>query len=90
MLRLSNVALVVAASLAVPVLQAAEEDPWEGVNRVVFRFNDTLDTLKPLAQGYQKVTPTFEDGISNVFRNLDDVVVLTNGLRPGQLPRLQA
>lgn len=85
---LFNVALVVAAALAVPVLQAAEEDPWEGVNRVVFRFNDTLDTytLKPLAQGYQKVTPTFlEDGISNVFRNLDDVVVLTNDLLQGKV-----
>jgi len=43
---------------AAPAL-AAEEDPWEGVNRAVFRFNDTVDTytLKPLAQGYQKVTP---------------------------------
>lgn len=27
---LFNVALVVAAALTVPVLQAAEEDPWDG------------------------------------------------------------
>ncbi|MCW3150401.1 VacJ family lipoprotein [Stutzerimonas stutzeri] len=75
-------------ALGAPVLQAAEEDPWEGFNRAVFRFNDTLDTytLKPLAKGYQKVTPTFlEDGIGNVFRNLDDVVVLTNDLLQGKV-----
>lgn len=69
-------------------LQAAEEDPWEGVNRVVFNFNDKLDTytLKPLAQGYQKVTPNFlEDGIGNVFSNLGDVVVLTNDLLQGKV-----
>jgi phospholipid-binding lipoprotein MlaA len=69
-------------------LQAAEEDPWEGVNRVVFSFNDKVDTytLKPLAQGYQKVTPDFiEAGIGNVFSNLGDVVVLTNDLLQGKV-----
>ena len=71
---------------AAPALAA--EDPWEGVNRAVFRFNDTVDTytLKPLAQGYQKVTPGFlEDGIGNVFSNLGDVVVLTNDLLQGKV-----
>ncbi len=50
-----------AAMLAAAPALAAEEDPWEGVNRAVFRFNDTVDTytLKPLAKGYQKVTPEF-------------------------------
>ncbi|VTM10091.1 VacJ family lipoprotein [Pseudomonas aeruginosa] len=46
-------------------LAASEEDPWESINRPIFTFNDTLDTyaLKPLAQGYQKVTPNFvQDG----------------------------
>ena len=68
-------------------LQAAEEDPWEGINRQIFRFNDTVDTytLKPLAKGYQKVTPDLiEEGIGNVFNNLGDVVVLTNDLLQGK------
>ena len=76
------------AMLAAAPALAAEEDPWEGVNRAVFRFNDTVDTytLKPLAQGYQKVTPGFlEDGIGNVFSNLGDVVVLTNDLLQGKV-----
>ncbi|NQD91094.1 VacJ family lipoprotein [Pseudomonas sp. CrR25] len=81
--------LSVCASLALlPVMApAAEEDPWEGVNRAIFRFNDTLDTyaLKPLAQGYQAVTPEFlEDGIHNVFGNLGDVGNLANNLLQGK------
>lgn len=69
-------------------LQAAEEDPWEGVNRVMFRFNDTVDTyaLKPVAKGYDKVTPqVLQDGIGNVFSNLGDVVVLGNDLLQGKI-----
>ncbi|WP_300727237.1 VacJ family lipoprotein [Pseudomonas sp.] len=62
---------------------ATEDDPWEGFNRVVFKFNDTLDTyaLKPLAQGYQYVTPQFlEDGIHNMYRNFGDVRNLANNI----------
>lgn len=84
-----KVALLAALTvLGASAAQAAEEDPWEGVNRVVFRFNDTVDayTLKPLAKGYQKVTPDFlEDGIGNMFSNLGDVIVLTNDLLQGKI-----
>lgn len=64
-------------------LAASEEDPWESINRPIFTFNDTLDTyaLKPLAQGYQKVTPNFvQDGVHNFFNNLGDVKNLANNL----------
>ena len=67
---------------------AADEDPWEGFNRPVFRFNDTLDTyaLKPVAKGYQAVTPQlFEDGVHNVFRNIGDVTNLANNLLQGKV-----
>lgn len=62
---------------------ATEDDPWEGFNRVVFKFNDTLDTyaLKPIAQGYQFITPPFlEDGIHNMYRNVGDVRNLANNV----------
>ena len=38
-------------------------DPWEGLNRAVFVFNDTADqyVLKPVAKGYRNITPTFVD-----------------------------
>lgn len=67
---------------------AAEDDPWEGFNRPVFRFNDTLDTyaLKPVAKGYQAFTPQFfEDGVHNVFRNIGDVTNLANNLLQGKV-----
>ena len=67
---------------------ATEDDPWEGFNRVVFKFNDTLDTyaLKPLAQGYQAITPQFlEDGIHNMFGNVGDVGNLANNLLQGKI-----
>ena len=62
---------------------ATEDDPWEGFNRVVFKFNDTLDTyaLKPIAQGYQFITPQFlEDGIHTMYRNVGDVRNLANNV----------
>lgn len=62
---------------------AADEDPWESINRPIFTFNDTLDTyaLKPIAQGYQKVTPQFvEDGVHNFFGNLGEARNLVNNL----------
>lgn len=82
-----KVVLVAMLAISGSQLQAGEEDPWEGINRPIFRFNDTVDTytLKPLAKGYQKVTPgMLEEGIGNVFDNLGDVVVLTNDLLQGK------
>ena len=68
-------------------LATEEDDPWESFNRPIFTFNDTLDTyaLKPLAQGYQAVTPDpVEDGVSNFFGNLGDVKNLANNLLQGK------
>jgi phospholipid-binding lipoprotein MlaA len=59
------------------------QDPWEGFNRGVYRFNDTLDRalVKPVAEAYQRVTPELVDrGVTNFFNNLNDVVVIANDL----------
>lgn len=56
-------------------------DPWEGMNRKVFVFNDTLDSyfLKPVAKGYLAVTPDpVETGVSNFFENLGEVGNILN------------
>ncbi|WP_338473711.1 VacJ family lipoprotein [Pseudomonas sp. MS646] len=82
--RLAQLSLSASVLLVPFAAQAAtEEDPWESINRPIFTFNDTLDTyaLKPLAQGYQYVTPQFlEDGIHNMFRNIGDVGNLANNV----------
>lgn len=58
-------------------------DPWESWNRGVQDFNDGLDkyAIKPVAQGYQWITPDFVDeGVTNFFSNIDDISVTINDL----------
>ncbi|MEC4749531.1 VacJ family lipoprotein [Methylomicrobium sp. Wu6] len=63
-------------------------DPYEGWNRGVQNFNDNLDdyVMKPVAKGYQWITPSFVDrGITNFFSNIDDIGVTVNDLLQGKL-----
>ncbi|CAD5379515.1 VacJ family lipoprotein [Pseudomonas sp. OF001] len=85
--RSAGLLAVAGLALLPAVTQASEEDPWEAFNRPVFVFNDTLDiwALKPLARGYQAVTPQFlEDGIGNVFANLGEVGNFANNSLQGK------
>ena len=65
-------------------------DPWEGFNRKMFVFNDTLDRalLRPVAKGYAKITPRLvRTGVSNFFGNLQQPITALNLLlqgHPGQ------
>jgi phospholipid-binding lipoprotein MlaA len=61
----------------------AEADPWEGMNRKIFAFNDTLDVyfLKPVAKGYRAVMPDMvETGVSNAFSNLLEIRNVANDI----------
>src|SRR5262245_34858418 len=65
----------------------AEYDPWQGCNRKIFKFNDTLDewVLAPVAKGWDYVTPKpVERGLSNFFANLRFPVDLVNNLLQGK------
>lgn len=56
-------------------------DPLEPMNRVVHRFNETVDkaVIKPVAEGYQAAVPKpVQTGVRNFFSNLNDVTVLAN------------
>lgn len=67
------VALLAAGCASTPG-RTTNNDPYEGFNRGVYKFNDTLDraALKPIAKGYRKVTPSFvRTGIGNVISNLE-------------------
>ncbi len=66
---------------------APKADPLEGMNRATFAFNDAVDkaVLKPVAQGYQFVTPGFvREGVSNAFNNVGDAAVAANNLLQGK------
>jgi len=48
-------------------------DPWEGMNRGIFAFNNTLDryALRPVAVVYRDYTPKLvQTGVGNFFENL--------------------
>ena len=65
-------ALLLGACASDPESRVAH-DPYEPVNRGIYRFNDAVDraTFKPLAKGYQRVVPRFmRSGVSNFFDNL--------------------
>lgn len=76
-------ATLILTGCASPGGKSNPKDPFEGFNRGVYRFNDTMDkaVLKPVAQGYDKVTPKpVQNMVHNFFSNLDDVVVTFNDL----------
>ena len=65
----------------------SEADPWEGMNRSVYRFNDAFDDhiMRPVAKAYQTITPHWLDvGLSNFFNNLGDVPNGLNNLLQGK------
>jgi phospholipid-binding lipoprotein MlaA len=62
---------------------ADPRDPYEGFNRAMYSFNDTLDraVIKPLAQGYNAIVPSpVNKGVTNFFNNLADVTSAINNL----------
>jgi phospholipid-binding lipoprotein MlaA len=67
-----------------PVYAENEErdvDPLEPLNRQLFLLNDVLDKylVKPVAQGYQYVTPDIvERGVGNFFANMYDATSAVN------------
>jgi len=63
-------------------------DPWEGFNRKIFGFNDSLDRhlLKPVASFYLRISPTFVvKGVSNFFDNLHEPITILNQLLQGKV-----
>lgn len=67
---------------------AHKDDPWEGWNRGVYKFNKAVDTAiaKPVTLGYKAVTPDIvEEGISNIFDNLEDIPTMLNNLLQGKI-----
>ncbi|HID44351.1 MAG TPA: VacJ family lipoprotein [Chromatiaceae bacterium] len=62
---------------------ADQSDPWEPFNRSMYTFNEKLDeyVARPLARGYQTITPAPVDrGITRFFANLEDVQISLNNL----------
>lgn len=66
---------------------ASPVDPWEPMNRRIYRTNSTLDkySLKPIAKGYRRVLPgVVRTGIDNFFVNLRGPWEVINNLLQGK------
>lgn len=63
--------------------EVGNPDPWEPLNRKIYVFNDVLDRyfLKPVAKGYEAVTPQFlEDGLHHMYTNVGEIGNILNSL----------
>jgi phospholipid-binding lipoprotein MlaA len=61
----------------------SKQDPLEKFNRNVYAFNDGVDKLlvKPVAETYKTIVPEpVDQGVSNFFSNINDMVVVANDL----------
>jgi phospholipid-binding lipoprotein MlaA len=79
--------VVVGLTACSTVRSPSPADPLEGFNRAMFGFNETVDqaALRPLAKGYQTVTPPeVRTCIGNFFSNLGDIAVAFNNFLQGK------
>lgn len=63
------------------VVAADPRDPWEGMNRQVYAFNEKVDdaVVRPVAQAWVDVMPSFvRTGVRNFTGNLGDVWTTIN------------
>lgn len=85
---------LVTAALALALLQgcasgpnASRDDPFEPLNRTVFRFNEGLDraVLKPVATAYRDATPErVRNSVTNFFENVSDLWSAANNVLQGK------
>jgi phospholipid-binding lipoprotein MlaA len=71
-----------AATAAAPATHSAE-DPLEGLNRRIYRLNQTLDKylLRPVAMTYRRLLAApIRRGVHNALRNWDEPGVVVNDL----------
>ena len=84
---LTGLLLTVLLPLPVEVVAEERSDPLKPFNKRVLKFNDFFDRilLKPVAKGYQAITPKFvERAVSNFFNNLGEPGVIANQVLQGK------
>lgn len=85
---LSLLLLAVVLALTGCATGSNPQDPYENYNRKVFSFNKQVDKMvyKPIAQVYDKVTPTpLRRGITNFFDNINQLPIIANNFLQGNM-----
>lgn len=71
------------ASPDTPAIINPVYDPWEPMNRHIYRFNANFDkyVFMPVIRGYRFVVPQFaRTGLSNLFSNIGEVTIIVNSI----------
>ena len=79
--------LILLAGCASTPEERDPRDPWEGLNRGVYKFNDTFDEYlaRPVARAYVSVLhQEIRTRIGNFFSNLQDPLISLNNLLQGK------
>jgi phospholipid-binding lipoprotein MlaA len=89
MLRIAAISLLVPTLFGcatVPPAQRDARDPWQRMNRGIYKFNDTLDraVVTPVARTYLHVPQPIRNGVTNFFNNATYPDVIVNALLQGQ------
>lgn len=82
--------ILLVSFLSVSLIHAQDiNDPFEDINRITFKFNESLDNnfLKPVALTYSKTPKPIKKGISNFFDNLEEIETSVNQILQGK-PKL--
>ncbi|MDB5862360.1 MAG: transporter [Betaproteobacteria bacterium] len=78
---------LLAGCQSVPKDQRDPRDPFESVNRSIYKFNDAVDraVMRPTARAYRTVVPQFvRNSVGNFFSNINDVRVVLNNTLQGK------
>ena len=82
--------ILLVSFLSVSLIHAEDiNDPFEDINRITFKFNESLDNnfLKSVALTYSKTPKPIKKGISNFFDNLEEIETSVNQILQGK-PKL--
>ena len=71
------------------VSQGTAEECFEGISRVMFKFNHALDKaiFKPVAKGYRVLPAPIRKGTGNAVDNLRSLLTLSNHILQGEFRR---
>ena len=84
---LAAAAILVLSSGTSQTFAANPNDPYEPFNRVMYKFNDTLDRFVsegPVATLYNKIMPKpLATGLTNFYNNVDTIPTIINDILQG-------
>ena len=83
---------ILAGCASTPAIQSDDaRDPYEGMNRNFYNFNDSIDRnfFEPVARGYVKITPDpIRAGVTKFFGNVSYINIIANDLLQGKVGQL--